>query len=795
MKSKILTLFIINLTLAGFAVFFTGCKPTAPKLELTGGALGIEQVARMADPIYESEVTDNANEVKWIQVDLGTPSDITVVKLYPGIGESWGKFWRIGFPLRFKIEASNDSDFIKPFIIVDHSKEDLTTDIPKKVEIFKTKEKVRGRYIRLTSNKLDKTYEKFRLAFYRIEIFSDTTNVAINKPLKDSDRGNLGIHPLTHAPRPMGDGIVTDHPENVTFKKNWKPIIYELNVPTNGVTLGEGPFKKVFEKNIHYLFHAYSVDDMLKQFRDRAGVKNPEGLRKTHKEWDDLLPGSSAGRFLMGAGNTLRWKEVPKLRNWTDNLIAEMKNLQRPDGYLMAYPEKDILDFENGAYCRAWVTHGLIDAGIAGNKDAYPMLRHFYDWFNKAPYLPELMRRPGQGRQGTIANTRLYLTPVGKPDDIQVLQRYYQENFWLQQLADRDENCIWKYPYDKPHSYLITTLEAYLDMYRVTGNHLYKDAALGGWDIYHDKFEHVGGSISICEGGVYPPKSYLLKNNTGELCGNVFWIYFNQRFHQLYPEEEKYVNEIEKSIYNVALSNQDDNGILYHAQLIGKKEKGTSYNTCCEGQGTRIFGALPEFIYSIAKDGLYVDLYSSSSINWKQNGEEIKLTMQTEFPYKSDVMLKIEARKSIKSKIRLRIPYWAYKNYAVFVNGSKVGIGTPGTYMTIDRTWATGDKISFNIPMGFKLTQYNGTSAGYEGKPAYALEYGPLLMAFTGKLDTNEHLKLSVKPNDIVKILKPVDGKPLHFTIGNDLNTELKPYWIVKEESFTCYPLLNGSEN
>ena len=34
-----------------------------------------------------------------------------------------------------------------------------------------------------------------------------------------------------------------------------------------------------------------------------------------------------------------------------------------------------------------------------------------------------------------IANTRMYFTPVGKPEDIQVVQRYFQENYWLDELA------------------------------------------------------------------------------------------------------------------------------------------------------------------------------------------------------------------------------------------------------------------------------------------------------------------------------------------------------------------------
>jgi hypothetical protein len=47
---------------------------------------------------------------------------------------------------------------------------------------------------------------------------------------------------------------------------------------------------------------------------------------------------------------------------------------------------------------------------------------------------------------------------------------------------------------------------------------------------------------------------------TGELCGSVFWALFNQRFHRLFPEEEVYVAEIERSILNVGLAAQGQAG-------------------------------------------------------------------------------------------------------------------------------------------------------------------------------------------------------------------------------------------
>jgi hypothetical protein len=60
--------------------------------------------------------------------------------------------------------------------------------------------------------------------------------------------------------------------------------------------------------------HTFSVtvDHILYPFRVRAGKPNPSpGPRAQVGFWDTDLKGANAGRFLMGAGNTLRWVGTP----------------------------------------------------------------------------------------------------------------------------------------------------------------------------------------------------------------------------------------------------------------------------------------------------------------------------------------------------------------------------------------------------------------------------------------------------------------------------------------------------
>jgi DUF1680 family protein/mannose/cellobiose epimerase-like protein (N-acyl-D-glucosamine 2-epimerase family) len=756
--------------------------------ERRDAGMGVERVARFFIPAYESKRADKDDEVRWIQIDLGTRKKIEGVKLLPKV-VPWGYVSSEGFPSRFKIEVADDPDFKNPVMYIDQTREDYPDPFDE-VCTF-TGKVASARYLRLTATHL----RQGKLSFTKVMILSDGSDIAAGCKVSDSGSESQGLDLLTRQPRPQGEYVVTDNPGNIIPPEKWKPVSYKARTPKTGVKIGEGLFRRTMENNISYLMSSFTLEELVRNFLVKAGKPVNPLEERLNNFWFVDLPGQEAGRFMMGAGNTLRWIEDPELRKRMDQIVDVIDECKEPDGYIMAYPKYRIFSGEYGAYTRSWVTHGLIEAGYAGNPRAFPLLRGFYDWFNASCYLPELLRRAGQGSQGIIPSTRMYFTPVGRQKDILVVQQYFQENYWMKQLADRDPAAVWLYPYDRPHNYLLTAIEPYLDLYRATGEKKYLDAASGAWDLYHDNWEHVGGSIAICEGtDLYPPKSYYLHRSTGELCGSVFWAFLNQRFHLLYPEEEKYVNEIEKSIYNNLIANQDgDKGIRYHSVLVDQKDiesrQPHCMSTCCEGQGTRMMGALPEFIYSIADDGVYVDLYASSTIKFPVEKGMMTLNMETRFPYDRKVELKVKVSDLASSKIRIRIPSWAAHDMQIDVNGKKMAAGKPGTYVTLSGQWKNNDVISFTLPMNFRMTKYSGEEkeTGYD---RYALEYGPILMACVRVKDQKDKMVLPVMPDKLLKSLIPVPGKPLHFKLNGNTGLEYMPYFEVQEELFSCYPMV-----
>jgi hypothetical protein len=170
-------------------------------------------------------------------------------------------------------------------------------------------------------------------------------------------------------------------------------VPFALDVPTGGVELRGGVLAAAFANGINYLL-GYSVDDLLFNFRKRAGLPNPGKC----VGWDcrtDWIEGSLAGLFLMGAGGHLRWVEHPALRAMMDELIDGIENCTEPDGYLAAFPQAKLATDEHPDYTTSWTVHGFLEAAVAGNPKALRMIRAHMDVFNNHSLLPTFLPPDG----------------------------------------------------------------------------------------------------------------------------------------------------------------------------------------------------------------------------------------------------------------------------------------------------------------------------------------------------------------------------------------------------------------
>jgi DUF1680 family protein len=125
----------------------------------------------------------------------------------------------------------------------------------------------------------------------------------------------------------------------------------------------------------------------------------------------------------------------------------------------------------------------------------------------------------------------------------------------------------------------------------------------------------------------------------------------------------------------------------------------------------------------------------------------------------------------------------------ISINGKVAGSGKPGTYVTVDRQWSEGDKITFTLPAAMRVNRYKGADQVAD-KTRYAIEYGPILMAVLGEGVIDLALPKGSDPESLGRHLDSVAGAALHYTLRENPARKLMPYFQVVDEYFTCYPVI-----
>jgi DUF1680 family protein len=186
---------------------------------------------------------------------------------------------------------------------------------------------------------------------------------------------------------------------------------------------------------------------------------------------------------------------------------------------------------------------------------------------------------------------------------------------------------------------------------------------------------------------------------------------------------------------------------------------------------------------------LYINLFEPSTIEWKVQGEMLRLKMMTRFPFDPDVRLQVSAARPTHANIRVRVPSWT-TGLTLYVNGIRGDTGEPGSYMALDRTWSEGDTVRFRLVAPLRVERYTGVDQ-IPDHERYAVSFGPILLAAVGAPEIRLRIEQMRQPEDLLKHLRPKPGHPLHYLVENNPGVEFMPYWQVDKEPFNCFPAVD----
>ena len=219
---------------------------------------------------------------------------------------------------------------------------------------------------------------------------------------------------------------------------------------------------------------------------------------------------------------------------------------------------------------------------------------------------------------------------------------------------------------------------------------------------------------------------------------------------------------------------------------------------CCTGSGVEEFAKLNNSIYFHDHAGLNVNLFIPSELNWAEKG--FRLRQETKFPEQQSTALVVSVDKPVQLAMRLRIPEWLTSGGSVRVNGRPVeALASPGSYLTLSRTWKNGDRVEMELPMHLHM------EAMPDDAHLQAALYGPVVLA--GDLGSEGLTpQMIVGPNapqlrrlpmevptfsaarlDPTSWIKPGD-KPLTFrTTGQLKDVSLVPLNSIFEKRYSVY--------
>jgi hypothetical protein len=136
------------------------------------------------------------------------------------------------------------------------------------------------------------------------------------------------------------------------------------------------------------------------------------------------------------------------------------------------------------------------------------------------------------------------------------------------------------------------------------------------------------------------------------------------------------------------------------------------------------------------KDGIYLNYYGPGKTRFATpDGSKWTVEQDTEYPAAGRIGFRITVDEPTETTVRLRIPEWSRRT-RISINGESMSDVPSGRYLTLQRTWKSGDTIDLRLDMS--LHHLAGDDHVDRRVSLYS---GPLLLAYDQKhnaLDPHE---------------------------------------------------------
>jgi len=569
------------------------------------------------------------------------------------------------------------------------------------------------------------------------------------------------------------------------------------------VQLLDGPMKRQFDQN-HARFLNLDNDRLLKVFRQVAGLPAPgedmggwydlNGFSLERNDFHGFIAGHSFGQYLSALCRAYAVTGSEPTRAKINSLVKGYAETLDPKA-------KFFVDYRLPAYTYDKLSCGLIDAHEFAHD---PMAMDVHEKLTHAivQYLPEkaLSRqeqrsRPHKDTSYTWDETytlpeNLFLAyqRSGKTFYRDMAKQFLEDDTYFDPLSQGNNVLPFEHAYSHVNAFS-SAMQAYITL----GSEKHLRAARNGFDM-------LVKTQSFATGGWGPDESFG-EPGVGQLgnslrlthasfetpCG-AYGHFKITRYLLRVSKDSKYGDSMERVLYNTILGAwpiQADGTSFYYSDYAatGKKVWYGQKWPCCSGTFPQLAADYHISTYLRSEDGVYVNLFTPSTVHWNANGVKLGLTQQTKYPFENTVQIQVSASQPAEYPLSLRIPAWAAPDPVVSVNGTRVTDGVrPGSFASIRRTWKDGDRVELELPMPLRLEPVDANHP-----ELVALMRGPLVLFAVADaqpaFEKAELLRAQATNNAAGDSLATsAEGKQI----------SMRPFMNIDKESYSTYVLLKS---
>jgi hypothetical protein len=594
-----------------------------------------------------------------------------------------------------------------------------------------------------------------------------------------------------------------------------KPVIKIQAYPFSlkQVRLLDGPFKQAMEHDLKYMLEL-DPDRLLHNFRLNAGLPSSAQPLRGWEKPDVELRGHTVGHYLSACAFMYASTGDERIKSRADAIVSELAKCQQAlgtKGYLSAFPEEffDRVESTRRVWAPYYTIHkimaGLVDwYEYGGSAQALEVVEKMAAWVKSRTdrsdnvHMERVLNFTEQGGMNEVLSNLYSLT--GKMEYLK-LGRRFDEKHYVVPLSQYKDQLKGEHVNSFIPNIIGTSRE-----FEMTGD-------VGLYNIATFFWKQVTGARSYATGGTsndeaWQQEPYVMASELGknshESCCTYNMLKLTRHLFN-WEADPAYADFYERALFNGILSTQHpENGMMmYYVPMASGMYKTfmKPYDSfwCCTGTGMENHAKYGDSIYFHNSDGIYVNLFIASELNWPEKG--LRLRQETNFPEKQSTTLIISAAKPSELSLRIRIPYWVKEGGYARVNGRKLEtFSSPSSYLEIKRVWKNGDRVEVYLPMGLHLQRIP------DNPNLAAIMYGPLVLA--GELGTEGLTEDKVYgeygpsgdpvpvpklviPNDDPKAwIKPVAGKALTFqtiNVGKPADVTLVPFYKLFDQRYAIY--------